>query len=82
VEHDVPSLDRLEVLRRLTAEERYRASRGMYWTLRRHKAAFLRSLHDDWSEQQIEAEVLRHRPRFRLTTHRSRSRRPVAGSGG
>jgi hypothetical protein len=31
----------------------------MYWTLRRHKAAFLRSLHGDWSEEQIQAEVLR-----------------------
>jgi len=59
VEHDVPSPDQLEALRRLTAEERYRAAREMYWTLRRHKAAFLRSLHGDWSEEQIEAEVLR-----------------------
>ncbi len=59
MEHDVPSPDQLEALRRLTAEERYRAAREMYWTLRRHKAAFLRSLHDDWSEEQIEAEVLR-----------------------
>ena len=59
MEHDLPSPDQLEALRRLTAEERYQASREMYWTLRRHKAAFLRSLHDDWSEEQIEAEVLR-----------------------
>jgi hypothetical protein len=43
----------------LTPEQRYRASREMYWTLRRHKAAFLRSLHADWSEEQLEAEVLR-----------------------
>ena len=59
VEHDAPSPDQLETLRRLTPEQRYRASREMYWTLRRHKAAFLRSLHTDWSEERVEAEVLR-----------------------
>jgi len=59
VEHDAPSPDQLEALRRLTREERYRASREMYWTLRRHKAAFLRTLHVDWNEKQVEAEVLR-----------------------
>lgn len=59
MEHDFPSPDQLEALRRLTAEERYQASREMYWTLRRHKAAFLRSLHEAWSEQEIEAEVRR-----------------------
>lgn len=59
MEHDAPSPDQLEALRRLTPEQRYRASREMYWTLRRHKAAFLRSLHADWNEEQVEAEVLR-----------------------
>lgn len=59
VENDAPSPDQLLALRRLTPEQRYRASREMYWTLRRHKAAFLRSLHADWSEEQVEAEVLR-----------------------
>ena len=59
VEHDAPSEDQLEALRRLTPEERYRASREMYWSLRRHKAAFLRSLYTEWSEEQVEAEVRR-----------------------
>jgi len=59
VDHDAPSPDQLEALRRLTPEQRYRASRAMYWSLRRHKAAFLRSLHADWSEERVEAEVLR-----------------------
>ena len=59
MEHDALSPDQLEALRRLTPEARYRASREMYWTLRRHKAAFLRSLHADWSEQEVEAEVRR-----------------------
>ena len=59
MDHDAPSPDQLEALRRLTPEQRYRASRAMYWSLRRHKAAFLRSLHADWSEERVEAEVLR-----------------------
>ena len=43
----------------MTPEQRYRASREMYWTLRRHKSAFLRSLHPDWSEAEIAAEFRR-----------------------
>jgi len=54
---DAPSPEQLEVLRRLTPEERYRASREMYWMLRQHKTAFLRSLHPDWSDEHVEAEV-------------------------
>lgn len=59
MEDETLSPDQLEALRRLTPEARYRASREMYWTLRRHKAAFLRSLHVDWSDQEVEAEVRR-----------------------
>ena len=56
---DAPTREQLETLRRLTPEERYRASRHLYWTLRRHKAAFLQSLHPDWDDQRIGAEVAR-----------------------
>jgi hypothetical protein len=59
MEHDRPSPDQLEALRRLSPEARYRASRDLYWALRRHKAAFLQSLHSDWSEEEIETEVRR-----------------------
>ena len=59
MDHDRPSPDQLETLRRLSPEERYRASRDLYWSLRRHKAAFLQSLHSDWSEEEIAAEVRR-----------------------
>jgi hypothetical protein len=57
MENDRPSPDQLEALRRLSPEERYRASRDLYWALRRHKSAFLQSLRSDWSEGEIEAEV-------------------------
>jgi hypothetical protein len=59
MEPDAPTGEQLDALRRLTPAERYRASRALYWTLRRHKAAFLRSLHPDWDDERIEAEVRR-----------------------
>lgn len=54
-----PSREQWERLRRLTPEERYRASRDLYWTLRRHKAAFLRRCHPDWDTARVEAELRR-----------------------
>lgn len=59
MEPGAPTGEQLDALRRLTPEQRYRASRDLYWTLRRHKAAFLRSLHPDWDDEQVEAEVRR-----------------------
>ena len=59
MEPDAPTREQLEALRRLTPAERFRASRDLYWTLRRHKAAFLRSIHPDWDDQRVEAEVVR-----------------------
>jgi hypothetical protein len=56
---EIVTKDQREALRRLSPEERYRASRDLYWTLRRHKAAFLRSLHPDWDEARVQAEVRR-----------------------
>jgi hypothetical protein len=59
MQYDGPGTDQLEALRRMTPEERYRASRALYWTMRRHKAAFLRSVHPDWDDARIEDEVRR-----------------------
>lgn len=41
----------------MTPEQRWRAARRLYWTMRRHKAAFLKSQHPDWSEERVEQEV-------------------------
>lgn len=57
--NDEPGPDQLDALRRMTPEQRYRASREFYWTLRRHKAAFLRSVHPEWDDARIEDEVRR-----------------------
>ena len=47
------------IFRRMTPEQRWRAARRLYWTCRRHKAAFLRSEHPDWPEPQVQDEVRR-----------------------
>ncbi len=51
------SPEQIEALRRLTPEQRWNAAHQLYWTVRRHKAAFLHSLHPDWSEKQVEDKV-------------------------
>ena len=56
---DRPDPDQIEVLRRMTPEQRWRAARQLYWTLRRHKAAFLHELHPEWSDEQVERETRR-----------------------
>jgi len=56
---DQPGADQLAVLRDMTPEQRWRAAHRLYWTLRRHKAAFLRDRHPEWSDEQVERETRR-----------------------
>ncbi|HMO64691.1 MAG TPA: hypothetical protein PKE47_05635 [Verrucomicrobiota bacterium] len=51
--------DQLAVLRRLSPAERWRAARQWYWTLRRHKTAFLAQQHPEWPPERVAAEVRR-----------------------
>jgi hypothetical protein len=53
------SPEQFAIYRRMTPEQRWHAARRLYWTCRRHKAAFLQSLHPDWSEEKVEDEVKR-----------------------
>ncbi len=53
------SPEQIEVLRRMTPQQRWRAAHRLYWTCRRHKTAFLQSQHPDWPEEQIQNEVKR-----------------------
>ena len=41
----------------MTPEQRWQAAHRLYWTMRRHKAAFIQSQHPDWPEARVEAEV-------------------------
>ena len=51
--------EQIAIFRRMTPEQRWRAANRLYWTARRHKAAYLRSRHSDWSDERIENEVRR-----------------------
>lgn len=51
--------EQTQALRRLSPEQRWRVAHRLYWTMRRHKAAFLRAQHPDWSEPQVAAYVRR-----------------------
>jgi hypothetical protein len=51
------SPEQFAVFRRMTPEQRWRAAQRLYWTMRRHKTAFLRSQHPGWSEPQVAAAV-------------------------
>jgi hypothetical protein len=55
---DEPSSpEQAAVLRRMTPAQRWRAAHRLYWTMRRHKTAFLQSLHPDWPAEKVTAEV-------------------------
>ncbi len=47
----------IAVLRRMTGEQKLRAATRLYWGAREIKAARLRQLHPDWSEEQVQKEV-------------------------
>ena len=51
------SPEQIAVFRRMTPEQRWHAAHRLYWTMRRHKAAFLHGQHPDWPESRVEAEV-------------------------
>jgi hypothetical protein len=53
------SPEQIAILRRLTPGQRWDAAHRLYWTMRRHKAAFLQSQHPDWNEQAVADEVRR-----------------------
>ena len=51
------SPEQIAVYRRMTPEQRWRAAHRLYWTMRRHKTAFIQNQHPDWPEERVAAEV-------------------------
>lgn len=51
------SPEQIAVFRRMTPEQRWQAAHWFYWTMRRHKAAFLHHQHPDWPASRVESEV-------------------------
>jgi hypothetical protein len=54
-----PSPEQIEIYRKMAPGRRLEIAEQLYWSARRMKAAWLKTLHPDWAEQQIEAEVKR-----------------------
>ena len=46
-----------DILRQMTPEQKLSAAMDLYWSARELKAAWLRKLHPDWSDAQIEEAV-------------------------
>ena len=47
----------IATLRKMTGEQKLRTAFSMYWGARKLKAARLRILHPEWSEEQIQQQV-------------------------
>ena len=54
-----PGPVQLESFRRITPEARLLLAERLYWSARSLKASWLRSIHPDWTEEQIACEVTR-----------------------
>jgi Rv0078B-related antitoxin len=53
------SPEQIAALRAMTGQERLRLAQQLYWSARKMKTAGVRAQHPDWSDAQIEAEVVR-----------------------
>ena len=47
----------LAVLRQMTGTQKLRAASGLYWSARKVKAARLRELNPEWTEEQVQQKV-------------------------
>jgi len=52
-----PSPEYIAALRRLSGAQKLRAATALYWGARKIKAARLRHLHPDWTEEQVQEKV-------------------------
>ncbi len=47
----------IATLRRMTGAQKLRTAFGLYWSARKLKAARLRQMHPDWTEEQVQQHV-------------------------
>jgi hypothetical protein len=52
-----PSPEQKAIYRAMTPAERLRQAQDLYWAARRLREAYERSLHPDWSEEQVQERV-------------------------
>lgn len=53
------SPEQIEVFRRMTPAKRWEAAKQLYWTVRAHKAAFMKHSHPEWTDARVSEEVRR-----------------------
>ena len=56
---DDPSPEQIELLRKMTGQQRLALAETLFWEVRELKAAGVRHQHPDWSVEQVTAEVNR-----------------------
>jgi hypothetical protein len=56
---DAPSPEQVARYRAMTPAERWRQAAALYWTARRLRTAQERSLHPEWTDEQLERHVRR-----------------------
>lgn len=54
---DEPDDAQIEIFRRMTPGQRWAAAQRLYWSARNLKAAWLRSLHPEWTEAEVQQAV-------------------------
>lgn len=52
-----PEDPQVEILRRMTPEQKLRAAERLYWSARELEAAWFRHEHPEWTEEQVEKAV-------------------------
>jgi hypothetical protein len=53
------SAEQIEAFRRMPPERRLALAEQLYWSAREWKAAWLRTRHPEWSEEQVQRELIR-----------------------
>lgn len=58
VDHlEVARETQVAIFRAMSPGERWKAAHRLYWSARRLKAAYLKSRHPDWTDEQVEEAV-------------------------
>ncbi len=49
--------EQVKIISKMTPEEKFKIATDMYWTARGLKTAWLKQLHPDWSDEEVEKVV-------------------------
>lgn len=57
VERDEPSPEQIEIYKKMSMEEKWRVACNLIDSARRLKGDYLRSIHPEWSEEEVKKAV-------------------------